>query len=73
MEYGAIVMDPYMVTNINKLEKIQRQAARLITMDYKSRKDGCVSNMLEVDIYVQSGLGADSRYWTRRNSKKRTS
>mgnify|MGYP007024906418 CR=1 FL=1 len=38
--------DPNMVTNINKLERIQRQAARFITIDYKSREDGCVSNML---------------------------
>ena len=46
MEYGAIVWDPYTVTNMNKLERIQRIAARFITRDYKSREDGCVSNML---------------------------
>ena len=33
MEYGAIVWDPYTSTEINKLEKIQRQAARLINGD----------------------------------------
>ena len=46
MEYGGIVWDPYTETNINKLERIQKQAARFITGDYKSREEGCVTNML---------------------------
>ena len=46
MEYGAIVWDPYITSNINKLERVQRQAARFITGDYRSREDGCITNML---------------------------
>ena len=46
LEYGATVWDPYHAGDINKLEKIQRQAARFITRDYKSREEGCVGKML---------------------------
>jgi hypothetical protein len=46
MEYGGIIWDPYTETNINRLERIQRQAARFITGDYRSREEGSVSNML---------------------------
>jgi hypothetical protein len=35
MEYGAIVWDPYTIVDTNKLERIQRRAARFITGDYK--------------------------------------
>ena len=37
MEYGGIIWDPYMETNINRLERIQRQAARFITGDYRKK------------------------------------
>jgi hypothetical protein len=47
MDYGGIIWDPYTETNINRLERIQRQAARFITGDYRSREEGSVSNMLE--------------------------
>ena len=47
LEYGATIWDPYTVTNINNLEKIQRQAAKFITRDYKSRDPGCVTRMLQ--------------------------
>ena len=47
MEYGGIIWDLYTETNINRLERIQRQAARFITGDYRSREEGSVSNMLE--------------------------
>ena len=32
--------------DINSIEKVQSQAARLIKRDYKSREEGCVTNML---------------------------
>ena len=43
MGYGGIIWDPYMETNINRLERIQRQAARFITGNYRSREEGDVS------------------------------
>ena len=46
LEYGAIIWDPYTQKENDKLEKIQRQAARFITRDYRSRDPGCVTNML---------------------------
>jgi hypothetical protein len=46
MEYGGIIWDPYTETNINRLERIQRQAARFITGDYRSREEESVSNIL---------------------------
>ena len=47
LEYGSVVWDPYQQGEIDKLERVQRTAARFITRDYKSRQDGCVSAMLE--------------------------
>jgi hypothetical protein len=46
MEYGGIIWDPYTETNINRLERIQRQAPIFITGDYRSQEEGSVSNML---------------------------
>ena len=46
MEYGASVWDPYQKQDINRLERVQHQAARFITRDYRSREQGCVTNML---------------------------
>ena len=37
---------PYLQKDINCIEKIQRQAARFIKRDYRSREEGCVTNML---------------------------
>ena len=45
MEYGAIVWDPYTTSHINKLERIQRRAARFITGNYKTREEGSVTKM----------------------------
>ena len=45
MVYGGIIWDPYTDTNINRLERIQRQAAGFITGDYRSREEESVSNM----------------------------
>ena len=46
LEYGSSFWDPYLQKDINCIEKIQRQAARFIKKDYRSREDGCVTNML---------------------------
>ena len=47
LDYGSIIYDPYRQYNINKLERVQRQAARFITGDYKSREEGCFSRLLD--------------------------
>ena len=47
LEYGSIIWDPYVQKDIDKLERIQRQAARFICRDYHTRVPGCVSNMLK--------------------------
>ena len=47
MEYAGTVWDPYYKKDVNRLERVQHQAARFITKDYHSREPGCVSEMLE--------------------------
>ena len=47
LEYGSVVWDPYIKSDIDRLERVQRSAARFITGDYKSRHEGCVTNMLD--------------------------
>ena len=51
LEYGSVIWDPYLKGDINKLERVQHQAARFITGDYKSRGQGCVSTMLN-DLHL---------------------
>ena len=46
MEYGSVIWDPYIKQKITKLESIQRRGARLISKDYKSREEGCMTKML---------------------------
>ena len=46
LEYSYIVWDPYLPKDIDKLEKVQGQAARFITGNYISGEQGCVSQML---------------------------
>ena len=46
LEYSSIVWDPYLQKDTDKLEKVQRRAARFITGNYTSRDHGCVSQML---------------------------
>ena len=46
LEYGATVWDPYLEKDVYKLECIQRKAARFICNDYRSREQGCVTEML---------------------------
>ena len=36
LDYGSIVWDPYLLSDIDKIERVQRQAARFITGDYKT-------------------------------------
>ena len=46
LEYGAIIWDPFLQSDIDKLERIQRKAVRFIKRDYRTRTPGCVSQML---------------------------
>jgi hypothetical protein len=47
LEYACVVWDPYLQQDIDKLERVQRQAARFISHDYRSRDAGCVTKMLQ--------------------------
>ena len=47
LEYASSVWDPHTKENIDRIEKVQRQAARFIQKDYRSREPGCVTRMLE--------------------------
>ena len=51
LEYAETVWDPYYQQDIEKLERVQRQAARFITKDYRTREPGCVNRMLQ-DLYL---------------------
>ena len=51
LEYGAIIWDPFLKSDIVKLEKIQRKAARFINRDYRTRATGHVTNMLRYLTY----------------------
>ena len=46
MDYGAVVWDPYLESDIDKLERIRRRAAKLIKGNYRSREPGCITRML---------------------------
>jgi hypothetical protein len=46
LEYGAVVWDPYLARDVDRLEKVQRKAVRFIAKDYRSRDPGCVTRML---------------------------
>ena len=45
MEYGAIVWDPYQKYNSDKVERVQRRAARFVKSRYS--RFSCVSDMLD--------------------------
>ena len=47
LEYGAAIWDPFLKQDAEKLERIQRQGARFIKRDYRSREPGCVTRMLQ--------------------------
>ena len=46
MEYGATVSDPYQKYNSDKIERVQRQAARFVKSRYS--RYSSVSDMLDV-------------------------
>ena len=52
LEYSAAVWDPYQQNDTDKLENIQRCAARFINQNYKDSTPGCVTNMLR-DLGLQ--------------------
>ena len=45
--YGCLIWDLCTNKNIDKLESIQKRAARFIKHDYKSRESSCVTNILK--------------------------
>ena len=47
LEYGSSVWDPHYQKDIDQLERIQRNAARFITGDYKSSTPGSVTNLVK--------------------------
>ena len=51
LDYSSVIWDPYLQKDIDKLEKVQRQAARFISGDYTSRDHGCVTQMLS-DLHL---------------------
>ena len=62
LENSSVVWDPHLQKDIEKLEKIQRQAARFITGDYSSRDQGCMTRMLkDLAISLLQDRGKASR------------
>ena len=53
LEYGSTVWDPHLQKDIEKLEKIQRRAARFICKDYHSRDKGSMTKNLQ-DLELQT-------------------
>ena len=47
LEYSAVAWDPHLQGDIDRLEGIQRRAARFILHDYTSRQPGDVTKMLK--------------------------
>ena len=45
LEYASTVWDPYTKTNIDKIEAVQRRAARYVMSNYRNRSS--VSGMLQ--------------------------
>lgn len=46
LDYGATVWSPYLEKDVDKIERVQRQAARFITRNYTAREPGSVTRML---------------------------
>jgi hypothetical protein len=53
MDYGGIIWDPYLKTDVDRLERIQHQAARFITGDYNAREPSCITKIL-IDLELPS-------------------
>ena len=47
LEYGAVVWDPHLQKDIDKLERVQRSAARFIAGNYRTRTPGFVTKILD--------------------------
>ncbi len=47
MDYSSIVWDPYLLKDINALEKVQKRAARYISNNYSDRTPGSMTRILE--------------------------
>nr|KAG5694853.1 hypothetical protein BaRGS_028781 [Batillaria attramentaria] len=47
LEYGAIIWDPYLKQDADKMERIQRNAVRFISRDYRSTTPGFVTGLLK--------------------------
>ena len=47
LEYGAIVWDPNLKQDIEKLERVQRGAARFISRNYRTTTPGFVTGLLD--------------------------
>ena len=52
LEYGRVARDPYLKSDIDKLEKLQRSAARFVTGDCKSAHEGCITEMYEGESII---------------------
>ena len=62
LEYGSIIWDPHNQADTDRLERIQRQAARFIVGDYRSREPGCITNMLrKLDLPTLQGRRKQQR------------
>ena len=46
LDYASSVWDPYRTTDINRVEQVQRRAARFVHCNYWDRTPGCVSRMV---------------------------
>ena len=46
LKYGATVWDPYLKLDVDRLERVQHQAAQFIKRDYRTRETGRVGHML---------------------------
>ena len=77
LDYGQIVWDPYLKQDVERLERVQRQAARFITRGYRTCEEGCVTRMLQfiravlvgkssfykqTHLHVQGGPGVSAGY-----------
>ena len=47
LEYGAAVWDPYLKQDVDRLERVQHEAAHFIKRDYRTSETGCVGHMLK--------------------------
>ena len=46
LECGSSLWDPYLLKDIISIKKVQRQGSIFIKRDYKTREEGCVTQML---------------------------